>query len=351
MKRFTEEQIIGVLKEGEAGLKPAELRRKPGISEATYYNWKAKFGGMTVSDAQRLKALEQENNKLKRLLAESMLDNSALKRPTIAKIASPQAKREVVQIVMTERAMGVTRACGLVGISRSLFQYESRRKVADEDLTGRMMVIAAQKRRYGYRRIHVPLRREGWLANHKHIWRLYCKAGLSVRKRRRKRIAAVERKPLPVPTGPNQSWSTDFVSDGLAYGRRFRCPNVVDDYARERLAIEVDASLPCQRVKQVLERLGEMRGLPGFITVDNGPEFAGKVLNEVGVTLSFIRPGKPVENACIESFNGRFRDECLNEHWLVSIRHARRFTQLARVSGAGAVRAGARSEGIINLRL
>ncbi|MFP3801312.1 IS3 family transposase [Paraburkholderia sp. SIMBA_027] len=330
-KRFTEEQIIGVLKEGETGLKPAELCRKHGISEATYYNWKAKFGGMTVSDAQRLKELEQENGKLKRLLAESMLDNSALKDLLFAKIASPQAKREAVQILMTERAMGVTRACGLVGISRSLFQYASRRQVDDEALTGRMMAIAAQKRRYGYRRIHVLLRREGWLANHKRIWRLYSKAGLSVRRRRRKRIAAVERKPLPLPTGPNQSWSMDFVSDGLVYGRRFRCLNVVDDYTRECLAIEVDTSLPGQRVKQVLERLREMRGLPRSITVDNGPEFAGKVLDawayEAGVTLSFIRLGRPVENAYIESFNGRFRDECLNEHWFVSMRHARRLIE------------------------
>ncbi|WP_316679639.1 IS3 family transposase [Ralstonia chuxiongensis] len=334
-KRFTEEQIIGVLKEAEAGLKPAELCRKHGISEATYYNWKAKFGGMTVSEAQRLKELEQENNKLKRLLAESMLDNAALKDLLSRKLASPQAKREAVQILTTERAMGVTRACGLVGISRSLFHYESRRRIDDEALTGRMMAIAAQKRRYGYRRIHVLLQREGWLANHKRIWRLYSKAGLSVRKRRRKRIAAVERTPLPLPTGPNQSWSMDFVSDGLAYGRRFRCLNVVDDYTRECVAIEVDTSLPGLRVKQVLERLKEMRGLPASITVDNGPEFAGKVLDawayEAGVTLSFIRPGKPVENAYIESFNGRFRDECLNEHWFVSMRHAKQLIEEWRI--------------------
>ncbi|OXI43867.1 IS3 family transposase [Burkholderia aenigmatica] len=231
--------------------------------------------------------------------------------------------------------MGVTRACGLVGISRSLFHYESRRRVDDEALTGRMMAIAAQKRRYGYRRIHVLLQRDGCFANHKRIWRLYSKAGLSVHKRRRKRIAAVERRPLPLPTGPNQSWSMDFVSDGLAYGRRFRCLNVVDDYTRECLATEVDTSLPGLRVQQVLERLKEMRGLPASITVDNGPEFAGKVLDawayEAGVTLSFIRPGKPVENAYIESFNGRFRDECLNEHWFVSMRHAKRLIEEWRI--------------------
>lgn len=236
--------------------------------------------------------------------------------------------------MMTERAMGVTRACGLVGISRSLFRYESSR-TDDVELTSRMVAIAAQKRRYGYRRIHVLLRREGWLANHKRVWRLYSQAGLSVRKRRRKRIAAVERTPRPLPTGPNQSWSMDFVSDGLAYGRRFRCLNVVDDYTRECLVIEVDTSLPGQRVRQVLERLREMRGLPLSITVDNGPEFAGKVLDawayEVGITLSFIRPGKPVENAYIESFNGRFRDECLNEHWFVSLRHAKHLIESWRI--------------------
>ncbi|MGN6263104.1 MAG: IS3 family transposase [Ralstonia sp.] len=333
-KRFTEEQIIGVLKVAEVGLKPAELCRKHGISEATYYNWKAKFGGMTVSEAQRLKELEQENNKLKRLLAIDAGQRGA-EGPAVSKVASPQAKREAVRTLMTERAMGVTRACGLVGISRSLFHYESCRRVDDETLTGRMMAIAGQKRRYGYRRIHVLLQREGWLANHKRIWCLYSKVGLSARKRRRKRIASVERKPLPMPTGPNQSWSMDFVSDGLAYGRRFRCLNVVDDCTREYVAIEVDTSLPGLRVKQVLERLKEMRGLPASITVDNGPEFAGKVLDawayEAGVTLSFIRPGKPVENAYIESFNGRFRDECLNEHWFVSIRHARQLIEQWRI--------------------
>ena len=144
---------------------------------------------------------------------------------------------------MTERARGVTRACGLFGILCLLFRYESRR-TDDVELTHRMVAIAAQKRRYGYRRIHVLLRREGWLANHKRIWRLYSQASLSVRRRKRKRIAAVERMPRPLPTALNQSWSMDFVSDGLAHGRRFRCLNVVDDYTRECLAIEVDTSLP-----------------------------------------------------------------------------------------------------------
>lgn len=127
----------------------------------------------------------------------------------------------------------------------------------------------------------------------------------------------------------------DFVSDGLAYGRWFRSLNVVDDYTRECLAVEVDTSLPGLRARQVMERLCEMRGLPLSITVDNGPEFAGKVLDawayEAGVTLSFIRPGKRVENAYIESFNGKFRDECLNEHWFTSVRHTKKIIEAWRI--------------------
>lgn len=127
----------------------------------------------------------------------------------------------------------------------------------------------------------------------------------------------------------------DFVADGPAYGRRFRCLNVVDDYTRECLAIEVDTSLPGLRMTHVLERIAVMRGLPRSITVDNGPEFAGKALDawayQAGVTLSFIRPGKPVENAYIESFNGKFRDECLNEHWFLSLRQAKSLIEAWRI--------------------
>ncbi|WP_425451587.1 IS3 family transposase [Crenobacter cavernae] len=338
-KRFSQEQIISILKEAETGLKVAELCRKYGIADATYYNWKAKYGEMTVSEAQRLKELEQENARLKRLLAESLLDNAALKGPAWPKVVSPQARREAVTLLMTERAMGVTRACGLVGISRSLYRYRSSRTGTDGLLTERMVALAGEKRRYGYRRLQVLLHREGWRVNHKRCYRLYRQAGLSIRKRRRKQIAGVERKPLPRPQAPNLSWSMDFVADGLADGRRLRCLNIVDDYTRECLAIEVDTSLPGLRVASVLERLANARGLPLSITVDNGPEFAGKALDAwayaQGVRLSFIRPGRPVENAYIESFNGRFRDECLNEHWFVSMRHAREVIEAWRIEYNG----------------
>jgi putative transposase len=241
-------------------------------------------------------------------------------------MVSPQAKREAVTMLMTERDYGVTRACGLVQISRSLYGYRSRRPACAE-LCERITEIAQAKRRYGYRRIYVRLRREGWAVNRKRVYRLYREAGLLVRRRKRKRIGLVERKPLPKPSAANISWSMDFVSDGLADGRRLRCLNIVDDCTRECVAIEVDTSLTGTRVKAVLERLAETRGLPKSITVDHGPEFEGQVLDawayEHAVHLSFIRPGKPNENAYIESFNGKFRDECLNEHWFTSLAEAR----------------------------
>lgn len=249
-------------------------------------------------------------------------------------MVSPQAKREAVTVLRTERNFGVTRACGLVGISRSLYRYRSRRSDSAA-LRMRIEEIAAIKRRYGYRRVYVRLRREGWQVNRKRVYRIYRDAGLAVRRRKRKRIGPVERKPLPKPMAANVSWSMDFASDGLAGGRRFRCLNIVDDFTRECVAIEVDTSLTGNRVRTVLNRLAEMRGLPQSITVDNGPEFQSQVLDSwayaANVQLSFIRPGKPNENAYIESFNGKFRDECLNEHWFLDMAQARRIIEAWRI--------------------
>ena len=240
-------------------------------------------------------------------------------------MVSPQAKREAARQVMQAHPLGVTRACGLVGISRTLFGYRAKRS-GNDAVTARLIELAGQKRRYGYRRLHVLLRREGHRINRKRTYRLYRDAGLTVRRRKRKRIGPVERRPLPKPTAANQSWSMDFVADGLANGRRLRCLTLVDDYTRESLAIEVDTSLPGLRVIAVLDRLAESRGLPRSITVDHGPEFESQALDawayRCRVHLAFIRPGKPNENAYVESFNGRLRDECLNEHWFLTLAHA-----------------------------
>jgi putative transposase len=228
--------------------------------------------------------------------------------------------------MMASHALGVTRACGLIGISRSLYRYASKRP-DDRGLKERLCELAGQKRRYGYRRLHMLLCREGWIINRKRTYRVYHAADLMVRRRKRKRFAGVERQVKVMAVAPNQSWSMDFVSDGFVDGRRLRCLNIVDDFTKECLAIEVDTSLPGRRVAGVLERLAESRGLPHSVTVDNGPEFVSKALDEWAyrnqLKLQFIEPGKPQQNAYIESFNGKFRDECLNEHWFLSMRHAR----------------------------
>ena len=219
------------------------------------------------------------------------------------------------------------RACWLVGMARTSCRYAAPRQGQEEKLKLRLRTLAGERRRFGYRRLVVLLRREGWAVNHKRVYRLYREEGLAVRRRKRKRMGAVERSPLAVPTQPNQRWSMDFVSDGLSEGRKFRSLNIVDGYSRECLATEVDTSLPGMRVVRVLEQLGERRGLPEVLVMDNGPEFAGQALDvwayERKVRLHFIEPGKPMQNAFVESFNGKFRDECSNEHWFVSLEDAR----------------------------
>jgi len=171
------------------------------------------------------------------------------------------------------------------------------------------------------------LKREGFMVNHKRTERIYKSEGLSLRIRRRKKFAAVVRNPLPEAIKPNERWAMDFISDSLWSGRKFRTLSVVDTYSRECLNVEADTSLPGHRVVKVLDRLADTKGLPESIRVDNGPEFISKVLDEWayrnGVTLDFIRPGKPTENPYAESFHGRFRDECLNENYFLDLQEAK----------------------------
>ncbi len=233
---------------------------------------------------------------------------------------------------MIREAQGLSerRACEVVGIKRSSCRYAGRRPELG-GLRGRLRELAQERRRFGYRRLTVLLRREGWGVNHKRVYRLYREEGLSVRQRKRKRIGAVERQALTIPVRPNERWSMDFISDALSEGQKFRSLNIVDDFSRECLSAEVDTSIPGARVVRVLEGLGEQRGLPRTLVIDNGPEFAGQALDvwayERGVKLHFIEAGKPVQNAFIESFNGKMRDECLNEHWFMTLGEARQIIE------------------------
>jgi putative transposase len=242
------------------------------------------------------------------------------------------ARRAAVGFVVDRFGMSQRRSCALIGMDRTSCRYVSRRQ-GDEALRRRMVELAKSRPRWGYRMLCDVLRREQ-LVNHKRVHRLYKLEALQVRRRRRKRVAAAKRVLLALPSRLNERWSMDFVSDTLSNGRVFRTLNIVDDFTRECVAIEVDHSLPGLRVVQVLERLASTRGLPGTIVMDNGPEFAGRVLDawayRRGVRLHFIEPGKPVQNAFIESFNGKFRDECLNEHWFISLIDARHTIEIYR---------------------
>jgi putative transposase len=239
----------------------------------------------------------------------------------------PAVRRAMVQRVQAHYGLSERRACRLVGIGRSTLRYRSRPRPEEESLKRRLRELAAARPRFGYRRLHVLLRREGVTVNHKRIERLYREEGLAVRRRTRKRVAQDGRGRAAVPERPNQQWGIDFVSDTLAWGRRIRLFTVVDVFTREVLAIEVDTSLPGGRVVRVLERLAVERGAPDEIVLDNGPELAGKAVDqwayERGVQLRFIEPGKPVQNAFVESFHGRLRDECLDRHWFVGLSDAR----------------------------
>jgi putative transposase len=219
-----------------------------------------------------------------------------------------------------------SRACGLVGITRWINRYQSRRDPQDE-LRQRIRELAGNRPRYGYRRLTVMLRREGWKVNTKRVYRIYGEENLGVRTAKRKKRSTHQRVPLPEPTRPNQRWSMDFVSDRLADGRWFRILTVVDQYTRECLCAFADRSQTGEKVVVQMKRLAVLRGLPESITTDNGGEFAGKAMEawayKNDVKLDLIRPGRPVENGYIESFNGRLRDECLNGEIFFDLADAR----------------------------
>ncbi|WP_239806400.1 IS3 family transposase [Croceicoccus hydrothermalis] len=324
--RFSEEQIIGVLKEAEAGAKTADLARRHGVSEATIYNWKSKYGGLEVSDARRLKGLESENAKLKRLLADAMLDQAALKDLLGKKVLTPAAKREAVAHLQACHGMSERRACRVIDADRKSVRYRSTRD-DDADLREKLRELANQRRRFGYRRLHILLRREGIMINRKKTQRLYREEGLAVRRRRSRRRAVGTRAPAPVLALPNQRWSLDFVHDQMTSGRRFRVLNVVDDVTRECLAAVPDTSISGRRVVRELTALIERRGKPGMIVSDNGTELTSNAVlawcGEIGVEWHYIAPGRPMQNAYVESFNGRMRDELLNETLFLSMAHAR----------------------------
>src|SRR4030042_4837949 len=231
--------------------------------------------------------------------------------------------------------LSVRRACRLIGLSRTSFCYKPVAKPEEEVIRKRLRKLAETRRRFGCPRLHVMLRREGFMINHKRTERIYRQEGLILRIRRRKKMSSLLRTETPRPNHPNHIWSMDFMRDSLAGGRTIKVLSVVDEYTRKCFRIEVDTSINGVRGARVLSEISQMEYLPEVIVIDNGPEFIRNALDvwayHRGVKLTFIRPGKPVENAYIESFNGRLRDECLNENWFLTLEHARMIIEQWRV--------------------
>src|ERR1700760_1217308 len=316
---------IAVLKEHEAGAKTADLARKHGISEATLYNWKAKFGGMDVSEARRLRALEDENAKLKKLLA-SRCSMRQRYGSCCQKMVGPVAKRAGVAHLRAVMGLSERRACLIVGVERTRARSRCRRP-PDTELRGRLRELANERRRFGSRRLFILLRREGEPSGINRIHRLYREEGLAVRKRRARRKAIGIRVPILLEARPNARWSLDFVYDQFANGRRFRVLNVVDDVTKECLGAIPDTSISGRRVARELTTIVARRGKPGSIVSDNGTEFTCNAMlawcKEAGIDWHFIAPEKPIQNAFVESFNGRMRDELLNETLFFDLADAR----------------------------
>lgn len=248
--RFTEEQIIKMLKEHAAGLSAGDLCRKHGISDATFYKWRSRYSGMEVSEARKLKALEEENRKLKKLLAESMLDVSTLKE-MLGKTSDAQLAETCCDLGDQREellAAAGLRSCRLAAEDLSLCLNPAE----DDELRIKLKELASQRRRFGYRRLGLLLARQGVKLNHKKLYRLYKEERLSVRKRGGRKRALGTRAPMTIPQDANLRWSLDFVMDTLVSGRRFRILTLVDDFTRECLGLVVDTSLTSLRVAREL---------------------------------------------------------------------------------------------------
>ncbi|MBS4730541.1 IS3 family transposase [Mycobacterium sp. SM1] len=333
-RRHTPDQIIRKLAEGNkllgAGQELSEVCRHLQIAESTWHRWVAQYGGMKASDAKRLKELEAENARLKKMVANQALDIDMLKEIFGGKLLTPNRKRSAVTMLRERFGVSERRACTVVGIHRSTMRLQPA-PIPDEEaeLGAWLRKFSTDRPRWGWRRAAKMARRAGWTANNKRIRRLWREEGLRVVQRRKKKrltgigvaVGAMS------PIRPNVIWAMDFQFDTTADGRTLKMLNVIDEFTREALAIEVDRAIDADGVVDVLDRLALQRGAPCYVRFDNGPEFIAHAVNDWcrfnGTGSLFIDPGSPWQNAWIESFNGRLRDELLNSWRFDSLLEAR----------------------------
>ncbi|WP_323016219.1 IS3 family transposase [Castellaniella sp.] len=319
--RFTDSQILDAIKRVEAGITVPEMCRELGISSATFYKWRAKYGGMDVPMMSRMKELEAENARLRKMYVEEKLKAELRAEALGKKVVKPSRRREMAQRVVQERGISVRLACETFGISQTCYRYEGKHKAENDEIADWLLRLTDSHRNWGFGLCYLYLRNvKGFGWNHKRIYRIYRELELNLRIKPRKRLVRQAPEPLTVPTATNHVWSMDFMHDQLVDGRSIRLFNVIDDFNREALGIEIDFSLPSERVIRSLKQIIAWRGKPLTIRCDNGPEYLSSAITEWarrwGIKLEYIQPGKPQQNAYVERFNRTVRYEWLSQyHW------------------------------------
>jgi putative transposase len=324
--RFTEGQIVAVRRQAEVGVPVPELCREHGISSATFYKWRAKYGGMDASMMSQMKALGEESRRLKRMYADlSMAD---LLKEALEKMSRPAQRRELAENAVAQKEASIALACRAFGVSETCYRYSPHRNEENERIADLRVGLTKAHKTWGFGLCFLYLRNvQGYLWNHKQVRRIYCELELNLRIKPRRRLKREKPEELAVPEAPNMVWSMDFMADRLADGRQFRLLNVVDDFNREGLGIEVDFSLPSERVVRSLNQIIEWRWKPLAIRVDNGREYVSSTLMawaaRQGIALTHIQPGKPQQNAYVERYNRTVRREWLDLYIFETIMEVR----------------------------
>lgn len=302
--RFADSQIMSILKQAEAGTPVAEQCREHGMSNASFYKWHSRFGGMDASMMTRLKELEDETAASKKCMLKSASKPKSFRKPW--------RRKQMAQDAVRSRNVSISFPCQLFVVSESCYRYQPQLNEENEVIADWLLRITGSQRNWGFGLCFLYLHNvKGFRLNHKRVYRIYCELSLNMRIKPKKRLKRDKPEPLRVPESRNECWSMDFMLDQLSDGRSIRLLNVIDDFNREALAIEVDFSLPASRVVRTLKQLIEWKGKPAAIRCDNGPEHTGKVLMswaaQQNITLRFIQPGKPQQNAYIERYNRTVR--------------------------------------------
>ncbi|MGB8685197.1 MAG: IS3 family transposase [Candidatus Binatus sp.] len=333
MRKYKPEQIVTLLRQVEVGLANGKTTpqacKEAEITAQTYYRWRKEFGGLKLDQAKRLKELERENAKLKRLVAELSLEKQILKDGGRGKLLSPERRRGAVRHARESYRVSERHACRLLGQWRGTQRYEVLYRTDEDALTREIVALASEYGRYGYRRITAVLRDRGWHVGKDRVQRIWRREGLKVpqKQRPRGRLWLNDGSCLRLrPERANHVWSYDFVSAMTHDGRTLRMLTLIDEYTRECLAIRVARRLGRYEVIEALADVMLYRGIPENIRSDNGPEFVAEELRKwlanVGTGTLYIEPGSPWENGYCESFNGKLRDECLNGEIFYSLKEA-----------------------------